>query len=167
MFLDVPICSQMFLYVPVCSCMFLGVPRCSQMFLDVPRCSQMFPDVPKCSQMFPNVPRCSQIFLDVLRCSLWSSTTSISDGIFSAIGDSPCIKQTILSHFLPLVYTFFRLRCDKRWWSHNNILKHTMCQGRVHKKYSKSVPNLPCPCLVLSTKYGFFSIALAMLFQYQ
>ena len=32
--------------------------------------------------MFLDIPRCSKIFLDVLRCSLWSSATSILDGIF-------------------------------------------------------------------------------------
>ena len=101
MFLDVPRCSQMFLDITRCSQMSLDVPRCFQMFLDVPRyaqmilddprCSQMFQNVSRCSQMCPDVPRCYQMFLDdpnISRCSLWSSATSISDGIFVVPQDS-------------------------------------------------------------------------------
>ena len=113
MFLNVLRCSQMFPDVPRCSQKFLDVPRCSQTFSDVPRCSQMFLDVPKyslvilnvprCSQMFPDVPRCYQMFLDVPRCSymihvprcsLWSSATSISDGIFSTIRGKGGLTQS-------------------------------------------------------------------------
>ena len=56
--------------------MFPDVPR---WFPDVPRCSSR--DVPRCYEMILDDPRCS--YIDVPRCSLWSSATSISDGIFS------------------------------------------------------------------------------------
>ena len=93
MFLDVPRCSQTLSYVPRCSQMFLDVPRCSQVILNVPRCSQMFPDVPRCYQMFLDVPRCSYM-IHVPRCSLWSSATSISDGIFSTIRGKGGLTQS-------------------------------------------------------------------------
>ena len=41
--------------------------------------------------MFLDVPWCSQMFLDDPRCSLWSSATSISDGIFTFRINQPLI----------------------------------------------------------------------------
>ena len=93
MFLEFPRYSQMFPDVPRSSQMFLDVPRYSQVILNVPRWSQMFPDVPRCYQMFLGVPRCSYM-IHVPRCSLWSSATSISDGIFSTIRGKGGLTQS-------------------------------------------------------------------------